>query len=186
MNNLYDICDCFFYLFFKITISYVSGKRTQLVKKDHHKKLCKAIFKAENVECSVINIIANSNPDDVVDAATKIISNESRELCKRNSGSVMQMKDYKSLMTFTWNKFNTELEIRAPNVLKVVRSIVCDLPVSPGEKKYMNNLHSISSAFHGRSQEMSGLHYCIAFVLIHGGCTLRVSIACTNSAFSCI
>ena len=82
------------------------------------------------MECSVINIIAKSNPDDVVDTATKIISNESRERCKKNSESVMQMKDYKSLMTFTWDKFNTELQIHAPNVLKVVKSIVCDVPVS--------------------------------------------------------
>lgn len=37
----------------------------------------------------------------------------------------------------------------------------------------MNVLHAVASGLHGRSLEMSGLHFCIAFVLIHGGCTLR-------------
>lgn len=84
------------------------------------------------------------------------------------------MKDQEKLMSFTWDKVNQELEICAPNLLKIVRSIVSDIPVIPGEKKFMYVLHTVASGLHGRSLEMSGLHYCIAFVLVHGGCTLRV------------
>ncbi|CAC5375422.1 unnamed protein product [Mytilus coruscus] len=74
----------------------------------------------------------NSNQDDDVTAAAKFVKSESKTLCKRHSGSVLQNKDHQSFMTFT------ELEIRAPNVLKVVSAIGIQrlsktgLCVSPG------------------------------------------------------
>lgn len=109
------------------------------------------------------------------------MKSESKNLCKRHSGSVLQNKDHQSFMTFTWDKFHKELEIRAPNVIKVVSAIVSDIPLTPSDKKHMNLLHTIASGFHGRNQEMSMLHYCIAFVLVHGGCTLRVSLISTRN-----
>ncbi|CAG2189420.1 unnamed protein product [Mytilus edulis] len=157
----------------EVTISYPSGKRTELIVNEIHTKICKAIFKSENVEKAILDILVNSNPDDVVTAAAKVVKSESKNLCKRHSGSVLQNKDHQSFMTFTWDKFHKELEIRAPNVIKVVSAIVSDIPLTPSDKKHMNLLHTIASGFHGRNQEMSMLHYCIAFVLVHGGCTLR-------------
>lgn len=159
---------------YQITISYPSGKRTQLVRNKLHQALCKAICKSENVEQTVISLLVKEKPREVVDAAAKVVSEEARELCKRNSNSILMKKDQESLMSFTWDKFNKELEIRAPNVLRIVSSIVSDIPPMIGEKKYMNILHTVASGLHGRSTEMSGLHYTIAFVLVHGGCTLRV------------
>lgn len=161
-------------LLYQITISYPSGKRTQLVRNKLHQALCKAICKSENVEQTVISLLVKEKPREVVDAAAKVVSEEARELCKRNSNSILMKKDQESLMSFTWDKFNKELEIRAPNVLRIVSSIVSDIPPEIGEKKYMNILHTVASGLHGRSMEMSGLHYTIAFVLVHGGCTLRV------------
>lgn len=159
---------------YQITISYPSGKRTQLVRNKLHQALCKAICKSENVEQTVISLLVKEKPREVVDAAAKVVSEEARELCQRNSNSILMKKDQESLMSFTWDKFNKELEIRAPNVLRIVSSIVSDIPPMIGEKKYMNILHTVASGLHGRSTEMSGLHYTIAFVLVHGGCTLRV------------
>ncbi|XP_062600399.1 uncharacterized protein LOC134262037 [Saccostrea cucullata] len=135
--------------------------------------MCKAICRSENVEQTVLCLLVKENPRVVVNAAAKVVSEESRELCKQNSNSLLQMKDQESLMSFTWDKFYKELEIRAPNLLRVVSSIVSDIPTVIGEKKYMNILHTVASGLHGRSMEMSGLHYSIAFVLVHGGCTLR-------------
>lgn len=83
-------------------------------------------------------------------------------------------KDQESLMSFTWDKLNEELEIRAPNVLRIMSSILNDIPQMIRGKRYMNILHTVASGLHGRSMEVSGLHYTIAFVLVHGGCTLRV------------
>ena len=142
---------------------------------ESHKKICKAVFKSDNVEKAILAVLTVSSPDEVVTAAAQIVGSESKELCKRNSGSILQQKDHDSLMTFTWDKFHKELEIRASNVLKIVSAIVSDIPAIPGEKKYINTLHTIASGFHGRNQEMSGLHYCVAFLLVHGGCTQRVS-----------
>ncbi|XP_056014422.1 uncharacterized protein LOC125649436 [Ostrea edulis] len=140
---------------------------------DAHKKMCKAIFKSDNVEKTVLDVLASSNPDDVVMAATKIVQAETKAICKRNSGSLLLKKDHDSMMTFTWNKFHKDLEVRAPNLLRVISAVVSDVPVAPSEKKFMNILHTIATGCHGRSQEMSGLHYCIAFLLVHGGCTQR-------------
>lgn len=117
-----------------IVMTYPSGPRTQLVKNEMHKQLCKAIFKSENVELSVTKLLAKTNPDEVVDAASKIIAEESKELCKRTSGSVLQLKDHNNLLHFSWDKLHEELETCAPNVLKIVRSTVSDIPVSPREK----------------------------------------------------
>lgn len=156
---------------YQITISYPSGKRTQLVRNKLHQALCKAICKSENVEQTVISLLVKEKTRD---AAAKVVSEEARELCQRNSNSILMKKDQESLMSFTLDKFNKELEIRAPNVLRIVSSIVSDIPPMIGEKKYMNILHTVASGLHGRSTEMSRLHYTIAFVLVHGGCTLRV------------
>lgn len=156
---------------YQITISYPSGKRTQLVRNKLHQALCKAICKSENVEQTVISLLVKEKTRD---AAAKVVSEEARELCQRNSNSILMKKDQESLMSFTWDKFNKELEIRAPNVLRIVSSIESDIPPMIGEKKYMNILHTVASGLHGRSTEMSRLHYTIAFVLVHGGCTLRV------------
>ena len=141
---------------------------------DAHQKICKAIFKSDNVAKSVLDVLVISNPDDVVKAATKIVQTEAKVICKRNSGSLLLKKDHDSLMTFTWNEFHKDLEVRAPNLLRVISGVVSDVPVAPTDKKFMHILHTVATGCHGRSQEMSGLHYCIAFLLVHGGCTQRV------------
>lgn len=76
------------------------------------------------MEQTVISLLVKEKPREVVDAAAKVVSKEARELCKRNSNSILMKKDQESLMSFTWDKFNKELEIRAPNVLRIVSSIV--------------------------------------------------------------
>lgn len=159
---------------YQITILYPSGKRTQLVRNKLHNALCKAtcVCKSENVEQAVISLLVKEKPREVVDAAAKVVSEEARELCKRNSNSILIKKDHEGLTSFTWD-LNKELEIRAPNVLRIVSSMVSDITPKIGQKKYMNILHTVASGLHGHSTEMSGLYY-IAFVLVHGGCTLRV------------
>lgn len=109
-----------------------------------HQKICKAIFKSDKVEKTVLDVLTISNPDEVVAAAANIVNVESKELCKRNSGSPLQKKDHAGLMSLTWDKFHKKLEIRAPNLLKVVSAVVSDIPVAPAEKKFMHILHTIA------------------------------------------
>lgn len=78
------------------------------------------------------------------------------------------------MLKFSWEKFHSELNIRAPNTPRVIQSAVSDVPVSIGEKKFVHLMLTVATAFHGRSQEMSSLHYQLAFILPHGGCTQRV------------
>ncbi|OWF47690.1 hypothetical protein KP79_PYT01282 [Mizuhopecten yessoensis] len=75
------------------------------------------------------------------------------------------------MMEFTWDKFYEELQIRAPNILKVVSAIESDIPMQVSGKKFLHILHTVASGLHGRSQEMSALHYQVGFILVHGGCT---------------
>ena len=77
-------------------------------------------------------------------------------------------------MSFTWDKLHKELHIRAPNRLKVISSVVSDVHVAPKEMRFMHILHKVATGCHGHSQEMSGLHYGIAFLLVHGECIQRV------------
>lgn len=102
-----------------MSISYPSGKKTTLVVDKNHQKISKAIFKSENVEKSILNILVKSNPDDVVDASTQIIAAEAKNICKSGC-SILQHKEHNDVMTFTWDNFYNELRIQAPNVLKVI------------------------------------------------------------------
>lgn len=85
-------------------------------------------------------------------------------------------KDNDSILEFSWDMFHKELQLRAPNILQVIASAVCDVPVKVEDKKFAHILHSVASVLHGRSAEMSSLHYQIGFILAHGGCTQRVSV----------
>ena len=75
---------------------------------------------------------------------------------------------------FQWDKFHTELQLRAPNTLKVTSSTISNIPVIPGEKKFTQLLLNIANVFHSRNQEMSSLHYQIVLILTHGSCKQKV------------
>ena len=125
---------------------------------------------------SIISILSETNKEEIVNAASLIIASESKDLCKKHSGSILQKKDNDSILEFSWDMFHKELQLRAPNILQVIASAVCDVPVKVEDKKFAHILHSVASVLHGRSAEMSSLHYQIGFILAHGGCTQRVSV----------
>lgn len=161
----------------QITIAYPSGRRTELVRNETEKKICRAILNERssgNAKKSIVAIVTTAYSDEVITAVSRIIGSETKELCKRNSGSILQQKDYNNVLEFSWENFHRELHIRAPITLRVIQSAVSDVPVSIGEKKFIHLMLTVATALHGRSQEMSSLHYQLAFILAHGGCTQRV------------
>jgi hypothetical protein len=167
----------------QISIAYPSGTRKELVRNEQEKKICRAIVQERSsgkAAKSIISFLSETNKREIVNAASLIIASESKELCKKNSGSILQRKDHDSMLEFSWDEFHKELQLRAPSILWVINSAVCDVPVKVEDKKFIHVLHSVASALHGRSAEMSSLHYQIAFILAHGGCTLRVSISFVN------
>ncbi|XP_062609388.1 uncharacterized protein LOC134271151 [Saccostrea cucullata] len=160
----------------KISIAYPSGTRKELVRNEQEKKICRAIVQERSsgkAAKSIISILRETNKEDIVNAASLIIANESKGLCRKNSGSILQRKDNESILEFSWDMFHKELQLRAPSILQVLTSAVCDVPVKVEGKKFAHILHSVASVLHGRSAEMSSLHYQIAFILAHGGCTQR-------------
>lgn len=48
-----------------ITIYYNSGKKSQLITNEAHKKVCKAIIWGKNVERSIVDIIRKHKPEEV-------------------------------------------------------------------------------------------------------------------------
>ena len=89
---------------------------------------------------------------------------------------MLQDKSSTDALEFTWDSLYAELQIRAPNVLKT--AMVTDIPIQVNEKPFQHIMYSVSQILHGRSQEMSLVQYLSGFVLLHGGCTLKVNISC--------
>ena len=82
----------------------------------------------------------------------------------------MQDRTYAGIFQFTWDKFHKEIVIKAPNTLKVISSTN-----NTPDKKLLITMHKVASALHGRSQDMSSLHYQIGFILTRGTCKQKVS-----------
>lgn len=155
---------------------YPSGKRTAFVPEIRHRNICRAIHRGQNVEKCIIDIISKSHPETLTSATSNIISAECEAICKRGSGSILQDRSYSGIFNFHWDKFHDEIQLKAPQTLKVISSALNNIPIAPGEKKYTTLMHIISMALHGRNQEMSSIHYQIGFILTHGACKQRVII----------
>lgn len=155
---------------------YPSGTKNTYVYQEMHKRICKTILQGVNVEKGVLNIIAESSPLMVMNAAAKIVKEESGKLCKRGSGTILQKKEYSDIFSFNWKNLYDELSQSCPGLLTIISSVVADSPPQTGSKAFHHILLSAAIGLHGRSQEMSLVQYMMGFILTHGGCTLRVYI----------
>lgn len=160
---------------FQISIYYPSGKRTKFIKNENFRTVCRAIVDTENAD-TIINALITDHSDAVIKGASKIISKEASQICKKKSGSCLQGSSCNEIMEFSWNKLKDELVIRAPGILKIISAIVSDIPSSLTDNRLRHVLQSAVIAFHGRSREMSTLQYIVCMIQAHGGCTNRVSI----------
>lgn len=159
-----------------ITIYYNTGNKSQFITNKAHKKVCKAIIWGKNVERSIVDIIRKYKPEKVSTGAASVVANECKELCRKNSNSLLQAGTHHDILSFTWDKFHQELALRAPNTLRIVSSMLSDVPLSPEGKPFLNLMHTISMALHSRYNQMSLTQYLCGFVLMHGGCIMRVCI----------
>lgn len=130
----------------------------------------------QNVINCILEIICKSTPTSIATVASKLVNRECEGLCKRGTGSILQDTSNKGLFDFTWDDFRKEIQIQAPNTLKIISATVCNPTITPTPKKQLCILHTFASGVHGRFQEMSNLHYQIGLILAHGGCTVRVHI----------
>ena len=92
--------------------------------------MCKVIFRGNDVEGGLVDIIKTSAPEKLVSVTSNIISSECKNLCKRNSNSVLREKTRSGIVNFSWDEFHKELHLRAPNLLHVVSATVTDVPQS--------------------------------------------------------
>lgn len=157
-----------------MTVHYPSGEKSAFVRDDVMKQICRAVYRNQNVINCILEIICKSDPTSTATVASKLINRECEGLCKRGTGSILQDTSYKGLFDFTWDDFRKEIQIQAPNTLKIISATVCNPTITPTPKKQLCILPTFASGVHGRFQEMS--NYQIGLILAHGGCTVRVHI----------
>ena len=80
---------------------YPKGKRSTFIFDEGHKQICRAVYRGQNVEKCVIDIIAKSSPEHIISSAAKLVSKECEPLCKRQSGAVLQGNSYDDIFSFT-------------------------------------------------------------------------------------
>ena len=161
---------------FQITIHYKSGIKSRVISFETHKKICKLIFHNRQVEKGILHLLKSTNPNELVAEAATVVANECKDLCKRNSGSVLQDRTHAGILTFSWDKFHKELQIRAPCLLMIVSTMISDVPVPVPSTTLCQVLFSVGLILHGRFREMTALQYLVGMILLHGGCTHKVNL----------
>lgn len=141
----------------------------------HTKKSVKLLYGEKMLKDQLL-ILRKHKPEEVSSGAASVVADECKELCFKNSNSVLQARAHHDNLSFTWDKFHQELTLRAPNTLRIVSSMLSDVPLSPEGKPFLNLMHTTSMALHSRYNQMSLTQYLCGFVLMHGGCTMRVCI----------
>ena len=79
------------------------------------------------------------------------------------------------LFDFSWEMLHQELKDKCPVLLSVISASIGNIPTGVQSKPLRHVMLSTAMALHGRSQEMSVVQYITSFILLHGGCTQRVS-----------
>lgn len=153
-----------------MTVYYPSGKRRSFIPDVSHRNICRAIHRNVNVEKIIVDIVSKTHPELITAAAAGIVSTECEAICKRGSGTILQNQSFSGIFEFQWDEFHNELLLKAPNTLKIVSSTFSSIPLTPEDKKFNQLLFTMGNVLHGRSQEMSSLHYQIALLLTHGAC----------------
>ena len=164
----------FFSFAHQVILHYPSGKKSMIVKEGTHQQICKAIMRGGNTDCVVADILCKSKPNEIIRCSQKIVQEESRNISKRGSGTVLQKKNYENVFNFQWEEFHQNLQEKCPGLLSILTSAVSDIPPTVASKPFFHVLQSAGIVLHGRSQEMSLLQFMNGFLLTHGGCTQRV------------
>lgn len=72
--------------------------------------VCKSIVRGGDSEKTILENLCSSHPKLVTNRVAKIIMEESRDLCKRGSGSLLQKKDFQDVFKYKWDMLKLELE----------------------------------------------------------------------------
>ena len=162
-------------------MNYPSGKKSVLVTSKPHQVICKAIVdNKDGMDNTIVSTLCNSNPKAVIEGVKKLIEAESSSVCRRGSGTALQQKQYEDYLNFSWETVQSDLQNRCPNIMSIINAMVHSPPPVIREKAFFHVMFSSAIGLHGRSQEMSSLHYMVAFILARGGCTQRVSVNVTG------
>lgn len=130
------------------------------------------------MERELLKVLEKTCPEEVASSTSKIVKKELKELCKQ-SDFALKDKTFKGIMNFQWDRLHQQIIIGAPNTLRVISAMVTDEITENVNCKTLHHiLFSIGIVLHGRNQKMTTLQYLNGLVLLHGGCTYRVSNFC--------
>lgn len=102
---------------------YPSGEKSAFVRDDVMKQICRAVYRNQNVINCILKIKCKLDPTSIATVASKLVNRECEGLCKRGTGSILQNTSYKGLFDFTWDQFHKEIQIQAPNTLKICNGL---------------------------------------------------------------
>ncbi|XP_033755665.1 uncharacterized protein LOC117338420 [Pecten maximus] len=167
LSRLYQIKDF-------VSVNYPSGKKSVLVTSPSHKVICKAMVDNKSeMEKTIVDILCKTNPMAVVKGVSKLIEDECTHVCYRGSAACLQNKKFEHFQNFNWKTLYDDLLDRCPHIMAIITSTVQRQPPNIVSKPFFHVMFSSATVLHGRNQEMSVLHYMIAFFLARGGCTQR-------------
>lgn len=129
----------------------------------------------------IVDELVAENPSPVTKAVADIIKQESQSICKQGSDTILRKKNLDDFFSFSWEALNKEMSVSCPNLMTIMSSVVFDVPFQIESKPFHHMFVSTAIALHGRNQEMSVIQYIIAFILTHGGCTLRHRCNCPST-----
>lgn len=137
--------------------------------------MCKAIFAQKGASKTILNILKFTSPDEIIEiAASFIVADECRSLCKRYSGNILQDRSFEGIFEFSWEKLENELQLRAPKLHHIVSHAVTDKPSTQTYRCHTQMLYTIARSLHVQCREMTVIQYLTGFILMNGGCTQRV------------
>ena len=108
--------------------------KSRTLDNDLRKQICKLVFHNLHVEKSILQLLKSTSLNELVAEAATVMANECKELCKRNSGSILQDRSRDGILAFSWDNLYEELQIRAPHPLMLVSTMMGDILVTVQSK----------------------------------------------------
>ena len=128
--------------------------------------MARALYRGTSVGKVSINCPKATSEFQTAQAET--VKKELQRLCAKQDPSILRGKTEEDLKSFSWNKLQTELEEKAPTLLKILMSMF-----ENDSKKIKQELPAILSAattlISVHNREMSAIEYIHSLILLKGG-----------------
>lgn len=109
-----------------------------------------------NTDHMIVENIAKRNKVVLINTANRLVKEEYRKICKRESGSIPQKKEHHDFLRFSWENYYHELQSSCPLILSTVSAIVCDIPPAIPSKHFMHIMMTAAIGLHKQKPGVIG------------------------------